>query len=143
MSKGIILTSDAFLAVFTTATLLAIVVGLLGMNPPVPYDKQQLASIGNDLLSVLQQNKTFNDYINDPAAGSKLATQLQILPVNYCGNVTLTIYKYSSGFVVDGTPINAATFGCVRGQEIVKVKRIFMDYKKARYGMAEMELWLK
>lgn len=142
MNKGIILTSDALLAAFTTAIMLTVIVGLLSVNPPIPFDKQQLESIGNDFLSVLQQDKTLNSYIGDSQADSKLLSQLQLLPDQYCANVTLKIYRYQSDFLIDETH-NAVKAGCIKGQELTKVKRIFVDYKKDRFGLAEMELWLK
>jgi len=148
MTKGFALTLDAIMA---TTVAFAIVIAIINMLPLAStnyFDKQQLESIGNDFLAVMDLSGKFRSYIGQSASqvNLDLGQQLQILPQTYCGNVTVKIYSGSIGpplaFSLQGT-YNNFTSSCTRKQEITKVKRIFVKFDPQRFGLVELELWLK
>jgi len=141
MVKGFVLTLDA-----TIGLLLALVVGFSIITADVNFfDNRQSASLGNDFLSILQQKKVFNSFINQQSdqVAATLNSYLQNIPANYCGNVTVYIYRVQSGFSLENT-FNAVSSNCVKNNnDVTKTKRIFVDYKRQRFGLAEMESWLR
>lgn len=150
MTKGFVLTVDAIIATITGITMSAVIMYMLFASNVNYIDRQQLASIGNDFLSVLQQTDYFNTFCTSDCGSCDLAGQLNnlLINTNYCGNITLRVYKYRSNddeFEVVNI-CNGIRSGCTIKQDIVKVKRIFVKYAKnpdERFGLVEMELWLR
>ncbi len=142
--KGFVFTLDAVMAAITAVVMSFIIVNLLSVNTGNFSEREQLSSFGNDILAVLQQEGTLKDYVQQSAStvNSDLQTQMQVFPSQFCGNITLSVYKYQSGFVLEDI-FNATKTGCSKVNDIVKVKRIFTNNDKDRYGLAELELWLK
>jgi hypothetical protein len=147
MTKGFIFTLDAALASVLALVLLIVILNLTPINTGSNLGKLQLASLGNDFLSVLDQNSTFDSYASgslDPV--TDLQNHLTILPPNYCANVSIFVYDYSSGnFVLDAQhSANITKTDCTAPTtEPVKVKRIFLSFNPEKYGKAEMVVWLK
>ena len=148
MTKGFALTLDAVMA---TTVAVAIVIAIINMFPLTSvnyFDKQQLASIGNDFLAVMDLSGKFRSYIGQTSSqiNKSLGEELQLLPKTYCGNVTVKIYTGNIGPPITftlGNTYNNFTSGCIRKQEITKTKRIFVNFDPQRFGYVELELWLK
>lgn len=137
--KGFVLTMDAMIAVAVafTASIAIITIFSSGVAKP---ETQQLTAIGNDLLSVLYHNKTFNNYIGaSETVNADIANKLAILPPQLCGNLTVTVYDADN--FASSKQYSAAS--CSRNGDISKAKRLFADYNKKKFGIAEVELWLR
>jgi len=148
MTKGFVLTLDAFIAIITAVAISAVIINVIYVGGVSYFDKQQLAAIGYDLLAVLDLSKKFSSYIG--MGGSQveidLGQQLQVLPQRYCGNISVSIYTGDIGPPVDFTlenVYNNLTDGCTKNQEITKVKRIFVNHDPQKFGFVELELWLR
>ncbi len=137
--KGFVLTTDAVFALGIALTSAFILTHVPSANA-LRTDMQQLATVGNDLLSVLQHNKTFNNYIgaSETQVTSDMLSRLAILPAQYCANMTVTIYDADN---FNSKSYTAAT--CSKHGDISKTKRIFADYVKKKFGIVELELWLR
>lgn len=144
MTKGFVFTLDAVIAATVAIVLLMVIFNVLFLNTTNFFNNQQLASVGNDLFAIMEQNGTFHEYVSksENVIEEDLQNQMQILPPNYCGNITIKFYKYQNGFIIDKLA-NEVKTNCVFSNEKTKVKRVFVDYDKERFGLAEMELWLK
>ncbi len=138
--KGFVLTTDAIMAVIIAFTASFAIVSMLPAGT-ARYDVQQLAVAGNDMLSALYHNGTLNGYINmqESAVNSDIANKLAILPKHFCGNMTVTIYDADN--FASKSAYGAAT--CAAGKDTFKTRRIFADYDREKFGIAEVELWLK
>lgn len=148
MTKGFVLTLDAFIAIITAVAISAVIINVIYTGAVSYFDKQQLSAIGYDLLAVLDLNEKFSSYIgmSESQAETDLGQQLQLLPQRYCGNITVSIYTGDMGPPVDFTLENAYnnfTDGCTKNQEITKVKRIFINHDPQKFGFVELELWLR
>lgn len=148
MTKGFVLTLDAFIAIITAFAISAVIINIIYTGGVSYFDKQQLASIGYDILAVLDLTEKFSSYIG--MGGSQVETdlgqQLQLLPQRYCGNITISVYTGDIGppinFDLENTYSNF-TDGCTKNQEITKVKRIFVNHDPQKFGFVELELWLR
>ncbi len=141
MHKGIILTVDLEIAAVAAVAMSALIAGMLAAAPVLSYDKQQMAAAGSDLLSVMQYGGILKGYVGKPqnVVAADLQQQLQMLPQNYCGNFSITFfdaYDFS-----DSQNFQAAN--CAKRGDISKVKRIFSDYGREKFGLAELEIWLR
>jgi len=143
MHKGFVFTTDAAIAANVAILLTVILIGFMSINASA-VSKEKLNSVGNDFLAVLERTGVFNSYIGktQSAVNADILQQLQILPENYCGNVTVRWYKYSNGFVLENT-FNGVKQNCVKTSEVTKSKRVLVDFPKQKFGIAEIELWLK
>jgi len=143
MTKGFVLTMDAVIATFLGVIITAVIISLLAAGSVNYFDKQQLSSIGYDLLAVLDLSGKLDSYIGGSGVEADLGTQLQLLPENYCGNITVEIYKFQNDefeLVEDYTNTSS---GCIQSGDISRVKRIFANISEQRYGIASIKLWLK
>jgi len=150
MTKGFVLTMDAALALTTALLMIAVIIGITFTSQISYLDEQQLYGIGNDFLAIMDLSKNFSAYISpgglNPTIdiGQKLD---QLLPKNYCGNVTVSIYSISGNpptIQFDSPTIYRNTSSnCVKTSDLVKLKRIFVSFDPPRFGLAEMELWLR
>jgi len=110
-----------------------------------------LAGIGYDLLAVLDLSGEFNSYIQLGMSQSEieqnLGQQLQLLPQRYCGNITVSVYEGDIGppitFDHGGRVYKNVTSDCEKKQDITKVKRIFINHDPQKFGLVELELWLR
>jgi len=148
MTKGFVLTLDAIIAITIAISISAVIINTFYAGSVNYFDKQQLGGIGYDLLAVLDLTKKFSSYINQPASSVNpdLGYQLSILPQRYCGNITVSVYTGDIGppvnFDLENT-YNNFTDGCIKNQEITKVKRIFINHDPQKFGLVELELWLR
>jgi len=148
MTKGFVLTMDAIMATTIAVVIVIAIVNMLPLASTNYFDKQQLESIGNDFLAVMDLSGKFRSYIGQAASqvNQDLGLQLQILPQTYCGNVTVKIYSGNIGppttFTLENS-YNNLTAGCIKKQEIIKTKRIFVNFDPQKFGLVEFELWLR
>jgi len=148
MTKGFVLTLDAIMATTIAVAIVITIINMLSLTSVSYFDKQQLESIGNDFLAVMDLSGKFRSYIGQSAnqVNQDLGQQLQLLPQTYCGNITVKIYRGNIGppvtFTLENT-YNNFTVGCIRKQEITKTKRIFINFDPQKFGLAELELWLR
>src|SRR3990172_10898756 len=141
MRKGFIFTFDAALAAALAVVLFVVALTLPSINTGAYFGKLQLVSIGNDFLAVLEQNKTFDGYVDQSQAyvTGDIQNHLITLPPNYCANVTVSTYDYSvssTTFVLDDQ-YNVTRTGCtVSTKDTVGVKRVFITFTPEKYGKA-------
>jgi hypothetical protein len=146
MTKGFVLTLDAVLAAISALLLSVLIMSTLSATNINYYDHQALSGVGNDLLAIMDLTGIFDTYTDESVGNIEidLANHLTVLPVNYCGNMTVSIYSYSSRFQLDkqGSAIKS---GCAysKDKDISKVKRLYVDFDDLKYGLSEIELWLK
>lgn len=141
--KAAVFTIDALFAVLLASATFAVIAQTLNYNSP-GLEKQNIFSAANDLLAVIQNDGTLSSYAGQsvPNINSDLAKKLLLLPQNFCGNLTVSIYKYQSGgFNLQKT--TSAMRNCVVGNKTVKAKRVFYDSPSQQYGIAAFEVWLK
>ncbi len=147
MVKGFVFTFDAALAAVLAITLLVIAVNLPSINTGTYFGKSQLYSVGTDFVAILDQNNTFDSYIGKDSTyiSNNMQNHLTVLPPNYCANVSIYMYSYSSGFSLDsGNPFIITKTGCnTPTSDVVRIKRIFMSYSPEKYGKVEIAMWLK
>ncbi len=139
--KGFVLTMDAAMAVAIAFTASFAIIAMLS-SAGARFDAQQLARAGNDILSALYHNGTLNSYIgaSEVAANSDIANKLAILPLHFCGNLTVMIYDADN--FANKNQYGAAT--CVwGGNDVFRARRIFADYNKKKFGIAEVAIWLR
>lgn len=141
INKGFVLTLDVLFAVAVAMTMSFLILSLFSSASINYFERHQLSSFGNDLLSVLHQEGILNSYIGktELEANTDLLQQLHVLPVQYCANISVSIFD--SGDFSKIKLYGAAN--CAKHGDITKVKRIFVDYAKGKFGLVEMELWLK
>src|SRR3990172_2482832 len=149
MTKGFIFTLDAALAAVLGIVLLFIALNLSSVNTGGYFGKLQLASAGNDFLAVLEQTGVFDKDIGSQSYENNLEGQLSfrmtdLLPPNYCANISVYVYKFSNGFVLDKQVINVTKSvftGCPSSApEYVNVKRSFLTFDPEYYGKIDMLL---
>src|SRR3989338_9634342 len=141
--KAAIFTIDAMLAFLLASATFAVIAQTLNYNSP-GLEKQNIFSASSDLLAVMQNDGTLVSYASQSALdiNSDLAKKILLLPQNFCGNLTISIYKYQSGgFALQKK--SSALRNCVAGNKTVKAKRVFYDSPSQQYGIAEFEVWLK
>jgi len=148
MTKGFVLTLDAFIAIITAVAMSAVIINLIYTGAVSHFDKQQLAEIGYDLLAVLDLSGKFSSYIGmgESQVETDIGQQLQVLPQRYCGNITVSIYAGDIGPPINfdlEDDYNNFTNGRTKKQEITKVKRIFVNHDPQIFGFVELELWLR
>jgi len=145
MSKGFVLTLDAVLAATTALIISAVIVTIIATGGVNYFDRLQLSNTGNDLLAVLDISGKLSGYVGGSEAQVEedLQDRLLLLPFQYCGNITVNVYKYQSEEFVLDKDYNAISIGCIKRNETAKVKRIFVNTNKQKYGLAEIEIWLK
>ena len=143
--KGFVLTMDATLAVVVAIVLSAIAVTLYNTSSLPSAESSQLFAVGNDMLTVLFKSVKLQAYVgqNPTAVNPQLGQYLQLLPAQYCGNVTVTTYSYSGGSFTLRDNFNNITAGCPKTRDLFKSKRVFAEFGKQRFGLAEMEVWLR
>ncbi len=143
--KGFVLTADATLAVVAAILLSAVAVTLYNTSSLPSAESSQLFAIGNDMLTVLFKSGKLQAYVSQsPAAvNPQLGQYLQLLPAQYCGNVTVTTYRYSGGGFTLQDNFNNVTAGCPKTGDLFKSKRVFAEFDEQRFGLAEMEVWLR
>lgn len=136
--KAFVITLDVFVAV-----LIAIAMGLVITNMLSLRMNDKLASnaIANDMLAVLHKKGEFNSYIGmqQQQVETKLLENLNLLPAQYCGNFSITVYDANDFSKRE----NFQAVNCEKQGDISRVKRIFSDYSKEKFGIAELEVWLK
>ncbi len=139
--KGIFLTIDLEIAAVVAVAMSFLMLNILSAAPVVSYDKQQMASAGNDLLSVMQYGNVLKGYIGKTQnfVSSDLQNQLRMLPPNYCGNFSITVFD-ANDFL---SSQNFQAADCAKHGDISKVKRIFSDFDRGKFGLAELEIWLR
>ncbi len=171
MTKGFVLTLDAVLAAIVALTISALIMGMLAVSDINYYEYQGLTSVGNDLLAILDLTGKFNEYTDKTVAegNADLKSQLNVLPTHYCANATVRLYDSNGGFTLY-KKFNATKSGCLElgdclqkkgcggggcgGKEeeecieevkgdFTKVKRIYVDFDNEKFGLVEVELWLK
>ena len=148
MTKGFVLTLDAIIGITIAISISAIVINTFYTGSVNYFDKQQLAGIGYDILAVLDLTEKFSSYMgmSSGEVNRSLGEELQLLPKRYCGNITVSVYTGDIGppvnFNLENT-YNNFTDECVKKQEITKVKRIFVNHDPQKFGLAEIELWLR
>lgn len=148
MTKGFVLTLDAIIAMTVAISISAIIINTVHTSSVNYFDKQQLAGIGYDLLAVLDLSGKFSSYIGmgESQVEKDLGQQLQLLPQRYCGNITVSIYEGDIGppvtFDSENT-FNNFTDECTKKQDVTKVKRIFVNHDPQKFGLVELELWLR
>ncbi len=149
--KAAVFTIDAMLAFLLASATFAVIAQTLNYNSP-GLEKQNIFSAANDLLAVMQNDGTLSSYASQSTAAIRadLAKKLLFLPQNFCGNLTISIYKYQSGGLVLGVErdfvlqkTSSAFRNCEAGKKTVKAKRVFYDSPSQQYGLAEFEVWLK
>ena len=141
--KGAVFTVDALFAVFlATATFLVISQGTSYQSPAL--EKQNLFNQANDLLAVMQNDNTLVSYasMSQEQIQPELEEKISLLPKNFCGNLTVSIYKYQSGIFSLQQKASGLTI-CGAGSQSAKAKRVFYDSPSKQYGIAELEVWLK
>jgi len=148
MTKGFVLTLDAFIAIITAVAMSAVIINIIYTGTVSYFDKQQLGGIGYDLLAVLDLSEKFSSYMGmgESQVETDLGQQLQLLPQRYCGNITVSVYAGDIGPPVNFNledAYNNFTDGCTKKQEITKVKRIFVNHDPQKFGFVELELWLR
>jgi hypothetical protein len=148
MHKGFVFTMDAIVASFIVIFALGIIIVLTTTTSNLPFDKLQLDSIGNDFLAVLERNGTFISYIGksqDFVSNDMQSNQYPLLPVQYCANTTIKVYKWQTGSFGSGpeTTYNVVRTDCAPTYERTRVKRMDAAFGSAQFLLIEMELWLK
>jgi hypothetical protein len=145
MSKGFVLTLDAVLAAVTALIISAAIVTIIAFGGVNYFDRLQLSNTGNDLLAVLDLSGKLSGYVDgsEIQVEEDLQDRLLLLPFQYCGNITVNIYKYQSEEFVLDKDYNAVSIGCTKDIEATKVKRLFVNTNKQKYGLVELEMWLK
>jgi len=153
MRKGFVLTMDSVLALTTAIIMSATIIGIISTNQRTDYlSTQQMFSISNDFLAVLDLSNKLNSYVGQPAnsVNTDLGLQLGFLPKQYCGNITVSIYDGDKGppisfslYANSNPPYNNISSGCIRKSDFIKVKRIFIDFDTDTFSIAELELWLR
>lgn len=141
MNKGFVLTFDATLAVLTTIIMSSVLINMLSSGSANYFDKQRIIHLGNDMLSLLEQDGTFKNYTgkSETEVNSDLLKQLQLLPEYYCANISVRIYDVKT----ESFEKTYTAKSCEEDKELVVVKRIFADYTEQKFGIAEIGLWLK
>lgn len=139
--KGFVMTMDAMFAIAIASAAAFAIISMLSAGI-AQLNAQQIVIAGSDILSVMQHNRTFSGYIgaSDSFVDSDILSKLGALPAQYCGNMTVTIYD--AGNFANSRQYNAATCGS-GSDDIYKAKRMFADYGSRKFGIAELELWLK
>lgn len=139
--KGFVLTMDAVSAIIMAFVASFALIAMLSANA-ARTDVGQSASMGNDILSVLSHNRTFNGYIGASEAyvDADIAAKLAIMPQNFCGNLTVTIYDADD--FGNNKQYSAATCSG-NDNDVYKSKRLFTDYNRKKFGTAEVEIWLR
>ena len=144
MPKGFVLTLDAALA-----TIIVLVSGLAVAVLLLSGEQGSLArlnsyTLGSDFLLALDKSGKLSDYVGKPegVVNDDLKQQLSVLPQQYCGNVTLNVYKEQSGFVLDKS-YGAVSDCAPPRQDFSRVKRIFVNFDKERFGLALIDMWLR
>jgi len=138
MKKGFVLTVDAMAAASVAILMSFVIVGLASAKSP---DMRLMYSAGGDLLSATDANGEMLKYSGYSAAQMQQSLQntLQALPKNFCGNLTVTIFNAN-----DFTKSSAySQSSCAAGAESSKSKRIFADYNREKFGIAEISVWMK
>ena len=144
MTKGFVFTLDALIALTLAIAIGATAMTALQNYSSTPFAFRHLSAAANDFLSVMEQSGVFNSYVgkSQDFVNGDLRTRLELLPSNYCGDVTLSVYRYSNGFVLDET-YGAVTLGCDTPDQQVNAKRIFLNTDRERYGLAEITVWVR
>lgn len=146
MSKGFVLTLDAMMAAILALIISALIMSTLSASNINYYEYQNLASVGNDLLAILDLTGKLDDYtkMTEAEGSNDLRGQLNVFPDHYCSNITVNLYQYNSGFQLDKT-FSATKTGCTYPENKGKgaARRMYVDFDDERYGLAEMEIWLK
>lgn len=132
---------DAMIAAMTALAMASVIAGMISESSATNFNQQQIASTGNDMLAVMQANETFNNYIGKPVdtVNASLRLQLNILPLSYCGNITLKIYDAYS-FQLKTTYF--ANTSCMPGKSVTNIRRTFASYDSQQFGIAELTLGL-
>ena len=143
MVKGVVFTIDALAAVVVAAGFFSAIAVLINQQSPAEAQSQPL-NLGSDLLATLQKDGTLKMYLDkgEGEVQNDMGDQLELLPQQYCAN--FTVYKYKSSgtnFTLEKT-FNTNT-DCGLPQEKVSVKRMFVNFKKQRLGLAELDLWVR
>lgn len=141
--KGFVLTMDAVSAIIIAFAASFALIAMLSANI-ARTDVEQIASVGSDILSVLRHNSTFNGYIGASEAyvDADIAAKLAILPQNFCGNLTVTVYDAGAGNFGSNKQYSAATCNS-NNNDVYKSKRLFTDYNRKKFGIAEVKIWLR
>lgn len=138
MKKGFVLTLDAMAAASVAMLMGFVIIGLASAKSPdmrLPY------SIGGDLLSATDANGEMLKYAGYSAAQMQQSLQstLQALPKNFCGNLTVAIFDAN-----DFSKSSAySQSSCAGGSESYKSRRIFADYNREKFGIAEIGVWMR
>ncbi len=150
MPKGFVLTMDAILALSVAIIMSGVIIGIISLSQGVDYSiNQQLFYIGNDFLAVMDFSGKLKGYIGQPdsSANPDIGQQLQLLPNQYCGDLALKIYSTTGNpATIDyNNPETHGnmTPGCIKRNEAVKVKRIFVQFSPQKFGFAELQMWLR
>ena len=143
--KGFVFTLDATMAVITAIILSAVVISIFNTGSAPSAQGSQLFALGNDMLTVLFKSGRLNSYLGQPASSvnPELGQHLDMIPLQYCGNITVSSYSHSGGNFNLQDSFTNSTNNCPKKNDMYKARRMFADYGKQRFALAEMEVWLK
>ncbi len=138
MMKAFVITLDVFMAVIVAVAMGFVITNMLSLRMD---DRLESTAVANDLLSVLHKKGEFNSYIGKSTqeVQAALTENLNLLPQQYCGNFSLTVYNANDFSRRESFNAN----NCAKAGDISKVKRIFSDYNREKFGLAELEVWLR
>ncbi len=139
--KGFVFTLDAMFAIIIAFVASFALITMFSANV-ARGNVGQLAVIGNDILSVLYYNSTFNSYIGAQEAyvNADISAKLSMLPQNFCGNLSVTVYDADN---FDNKKQYGAATCSSKNNDVYKSKRLFTDYNRKKFGTAEVEIWLR
>jgi len=137
--RGFVLSMDAMFAAMTALAMAAVLSSLLSASSVTAFNEQQVSSTGNDLIATLQSSNTLNGYIGQSnlSVNTSLQKKLNMLPPNYCGNISVKVFRADNFLLVDQY---GAVRNCTTGASVVVIKRVFADYNKERFGLVELKL---
>jgi len=136
MKKAFIFTLDALFAV----SILAVFFVVYSFEMNVPKETFWLSEMGNTFMTSLDKNGTFYEIFgqSDLEAQTALTSYLNQLPNNINANITVKIYTppFPSGPIRE---IRASKWATSQNQE-TRIKRVFSNFNRLQYGLAEMVL---
>jgi len=136
MKKAFIFTLDALFAV----SILAVFFVVYSFEMNLPKETYWLSEMGNTFMTSLDKNESFYKIFEqtDAEAASALTSYLNKLPNNINANITVKIYTppFPSSPIRE---IKASKWATSQNQE-THIKRVFSNFNRLQYGLAEMVL---
>ena len=144
--RGFIMSLDALMAAITTIVMLSVVAGILASQSQENFKNEQMFSLAADTLSVMDAIGSLNRYVtlDSTSIQNDMQTYLDLLPAQYCGNVTVRIYSSAGGgsFNIQNS-YQRLTSNCLKTNLTAQTSRVFMNYNPQRFGIADMVVWLR